>query len=167
MLNIVIVGAGIAGLTAGFALRRAGHRVRIYEKSGMNNEVGAAINVPPNAARILLAWGLDPNKERFVTAQSILISVGATLDVLQHDQMGERVAERYGRHFYLAHRVDLHTALRRMATGEGPGEPVRIMLGSEVVAYVRSLTQRCRITFELTDESHHAGSRDTVHNAGQ
>ncbi|OIW35674.1 FAD/NAD(P)-binding domain-containing protein [Coniochaeta ligniaria NRRL 30616] len=136
MLDVVIVGAGVAGLTAGFALRRAGHRVRIYERSGMNNEVGAAINVPPNAARLLLAWGLDPETERFVTAQSILIAVGATLDVLDLNPVGDRVAERYGRPFYLAHRVDLHDALKRMATGEeGPGEPVRVMLRSEVVAY--------------------------------
>lgn len=137
MLDVIIVGAGIAGLTAGFALRRAGHRVRIYERSGMNNEVGAAINVPPNAARLLLAWGLDPEKEGFVTAQSILIAVGATLDVLDLNPMGDQVAERYGRPFYLAHRVDLHNALKRLATvEEGPGEPVRIMLRSEVVAYV-------------------------------
>lgn len=137
MLDVVIVGAGIAGLTAGFALRRAGHHVRIYERSGMNNEVGAAINVPPNAARLLLAWGLDPAMERFVTAQSILIAVGATLDVLDLNPMGTRVAERYGQPFYLAHRVDLHDALQRMATSEqGPGEPVQIKLKSNVVAYV-------------------------------
>jgi salicylate hydroxylase len=138
MLDVVIVGAGIAGLTAGFALRRAGHRVRIYERSGMNNEAGAAINVPPNAARLLLAWGLDPEKERFIVAQSILISVGATLEVLDLNPMGDRISERYGCPFYLAHRVDLHDVLRRMATGvDGPGEPVKIMLRSEVVAYVR------------------------------
>ncbi len=140
MLNVIIVGAGIAGLTAAFALRRAGHRVRIYEKSGMTNEVGAAINVPPNAARLLLAWGLDPEKERFVKAQSILIAVGATLEALDLNPMGDRIAERYGRPFYLAHRVDLHDALRRMATGpDGHGEPVRILLRSEVVAYVCTL----------------------------
>lgn len=137
MLDVIIVGAGIAGLTAGVALRRTGHRVRIYEKSGMNNEVGAAINVPPNAARLLLAWGLDPAKERFVAARSILIGVGATLQVLHLNPMGDRIAERYGAPFYLAHRVDLHDALRRMAVGaEGQGEPAKVMLRSEVVAYV-------------------------------
>jgi salicylate hydroxylase len=137
MLNVIIVGAGIAGLTAGLALRRAGHRVRIYERSAMTNEVGAAINVPPNAARPLLAWGISPAKSRFVTARSILIGVGATLDVLSLNPVGDAVAERYGRAFYLAHRVDLHDALKRMATGKnGPGEPVVVVLKSEVVGYV-------------------------------
>jgi salicylate hydroxylase len=51
--------------------------------------------------------------------------------------MGDRVAEKYGRPFYLAHRVDLHDALKQMATNkEGPGEPVQIMPGSTVIAYV-------------------------------
>ena len=38
----------------------------IYERSSLNNEIGAAINVPPNVGRFLLAWGLDPVKSRFV-----------------------------------------------------------------------------------------------------
>lgn len=136
MLDIIIVGAGIAGLTAGIGLRKAGHRVRIYEKSGMNNEVGAAIHVPPNAARLLLAWGVDPQKERFVMTQSVTIGVGATLDTLNLSPMGENVAKGYGRPFYLAHRVDLHDALKRLATDiEGVGKPVALHLRSDVVAY--------------------------------
>lgn len=136
MLDIVIVGAGIAGLTAAIGLRKAGHRVRIYEKSGMNNEVGAAINVPPNASRLLLAWGVDPVKERFVMSQSILIAVGATLQTLNFEKTGEGVAKKFGRPFYLAHRVDLHLALRRLAfETKGAEQPVDLHLKSDVVAY--------------------------------
>jgi salicylate hydroxylase len=136
MLDIVIVGAGIAGLAAAIGLRKAGHRVRMYEKSRMNNEVGAAINVPPNASRLLLAWGLDPVAARFVMSQSILIGVGATLQTLNLDPTGDRVTKRFGRPFYLAHRVDLHLALRTLATKtEGVGEPVAFHLASNVVAY--------------------------------
>ena len=43
MLDVVIVGGGIAGFAAAIALRRAGHAVRVYERSAMNNELGAAI----------------------------------------------------------------------------------------------------------------------------
>ncbi|KAI1337842.1 hypothetical protein F5Y15DRAFT_389390 [Xylariaceae sp. FL0016] len=38
-------------------LRRAGWEVLVCERSGFRNEVGAAISVPPNATRLLDAWG--------------------------------------------------------------------------------------------------------------
>ncbi|KAK8014667.1 hypothetical protein PG990_007963 [Apiospora arundinis] len=49
-LNVVVVGAGIAGLAAATSLRQAGHRAVILEKHGVSNVVGAAINVTPTAA---------------------------------------------------------------------------------------------------------------------
>jgi salicylate hydroxylase len=81
-LKVVIVGAGIAGLSAAISLRRAGHRVRIYERSALSNEVGAAIAMPPNASRPLLAWVVDPAASRFVTAQYIMTGVGTTREQL-------------------------------------------------------------------------------------
>jgi salicylate hydroxylase len=60
MLHIVVTGVGIAGLAAAVSLRRAGHIVHIYERSSTNEEVGAAITLPPNAWRFLMAWGIDP-----------------------------------------------------------------------------------------------------------
>jgi len=50
-MDVLIVGAGITGLAAAISLRRSGHKVTIYERSSLNNETGAAINVPPNVGR--------------------------------------------------------------------------------------------------------------------
>jgi salicylate hydroxylase len=62
--------------------------------------------------------------------------VGATLETLSLNPTGEGVAEKFGRPFYLAHRVDLHGALKRLATQtEGVGAPVAVHLRSDVVAY--------------------------------
>lgn len=138
MLDVVIVGAGIAGLSAAVSLRRAGHRVRIFERSALNNELGAAIHVPPNAARVLEAWGLDPVAMRLVTVRGISLGEGSSRRELNFTPMGDWVRSKYGKPFYFSHRVDLHDALRTMAVKpDDIGIPAEICLSQEVVSYVR------------------------------
>ena len=136
-LDVVVVGAGIAGLCAAASLRRAGHRVRVLERSALDNEIGAAINVPPNAGRVLAAWGIDLRAARFVVARRIVTALGATTAELGAVPLGDWVAQAYGAPLHFAHRVDLHEALRALAIGPaGPGVPATLQLGSHVVAYV-------------------------------
>ena len=58
-LNVAVVGAGLAGLAAALCLARHGHHVRVYEASPELIELGAGIQIPPNAFRILDSWGLS------------------------------------------------------------------------------------------------------------
>ncbi len=57
-LNVIIIGCGLGGLAAAFALGKAGHRVKIIESAPQIGEVGAGIQVTPNLSRILIRWGL-------------------------------------------------------------------------------------------------------------
>ncbi|CZR64780.1 related to salicylate hydroxylase [Phialocephala subalpina] len=116
-LDVIVVGAGIAGLSAAIALRRAGHKVQIFEQSDLNNELGAAIHLSPNAARILLPWGMDPDRGRFVVAKTTYIANGETL---------ARLRGRLP--------VDLHGELKRMISNpEAPGPPVMLIANVRVV----------------------------------
>jgi 2-polyprenyl-6-methoxyphenol hydroxylase-like FAD-dependent oxidoreductase len=58
MRTAVIVGAGIGGLAAGIALRRAGWRTRIFERAAAPRELGFALNLAPNAVAALRALGV-------------------------------------------------------------------------------------------------------------
>ncbi|KAL2867850.1 putative salicylate hydroxylase [Aspergillus lucknowensis] len=162
-MNVIVVGGGIAGLSAAIGLRRAGHRVKVFERSSFLREVGAAINVCPNASRILLQWGFNTDLARLVPACRQIVAPGASLKPLVEVDCSQ-FPQTYGASFFFAHRVDLHSELRRLATAPGPGVPVEIALRSEVVGYD---TEEGSVT--LSDGSlHHADlivAADGVHTA--
>ena len=59
-MRILIVGAGIGGLTAALALARDGHTVEVYEQAAQLAELGAGVQISANGARVLFALGLEP-----------------------------------------------------------------------------------------------------------
>lgn len=59
-LKVVVVGAGVAGLTSGLALSQIGHDVVILEQCETITEVGAGIQMAPNNMRILGRLGVLP-----------------------------------------------------------------------------------------------------------
>ena len=56
--DVVVVGGGIGGLANALALTRAGHRIRVLERAPAFAEVGAGLQMAPNATRVLREWGL-------------------------------------------------------------------------------------------------------------
>ncbi|MGH4018727.1 MAG: FAD-dependent oxidoreductase [Pseudonocardiaceae bacterium] len=57
-MRVVVVGAGLGGLAAGIAVRRAGHEVMVLERAGELRETGAGIGVMPNGVLALDTLGL-------------------------------------------------------------------------------------------------------------
>jgi hypothetical protein len=57
-LNIVIIGAGIAGLTTAIALCRSGHTITILERHSGCQALGGRVGISPSGPRILIAHGL-------------------------------------------------------------------------------------------------------------
>jgi len=60
--RVLIAGGGLAGLGAALALRRAapGLPLEVLEQAEQFSEVGAGIQLGPNAVRVLRDWGLEP-----------------------------------------------------------------------------------------------------------
>lgn len=130
VLNCGIIGAGISGLAAAIALRRAGHQVEIFEKSTFKNEIGAAITLTSNAMLVLDKWGFDQHKAGATEKQQLRQLDMETLKLKAHvDFAGVR--ERFRGHGFAAfHRVDLHEEMRRMASELG----VEVTLGKQAVS---------------------------------
>ncbi|PIL31405.1 hypothetical protein GSI_06106 [Ganoderma sinense ZZ0214-1] len=61
-INFLIIGGGIAGLTAAIALRRVGHNALVLEKANKATArgFGGGVRLPPNLTKILFHWGLKP-----------------------------------------------------------------------------------------------------------
>ncbi|KAH8803320.1 putative salicylate hydroxylase [Xylogone sp. PMI_703] len=135
ILNIAIVGAGIAGLAAATALVRSGHHVEIFERSRFANEVGAAINMCPNASRLLRYWGFDFQATRPSIYSKGLVVTGDTLDVKYSGDFRHWPA-KFGSGSYFLHRVDLHEELKRLALNpdvERGLKSAKLHVASEVV----------------------------------
>ena len=56
--QVAVIGGGIGGLGAALSLFRAGFDVQVYEQAHTLREVGAGIQVSPNASRVLHGLGL-------------------------------------------------------------------------------------------------------------
>ncbi|KAF9895153.1 hypothetical protein FE257_000055 [Aspergillus nanangensis] len=166
-MKVIIAGAGIGGLATAIGLRRAGHDItegQIFERSSLLRENGAAINVCPNVSPVLREWGFDNDRARMGIARRYVLALGNTLETKQDVEYPDFL-QLYGGHWLVAHRVDLHSELKRLATDpDGPGKPAELVLRSEVINYD---SEAGSIT--LADGSIHHGdlvvAADGVHSA--
>ncbi|MGW4844398.1 FAD-dependent oxidoreductase [Nocardia brasiliensis] len=129
--DVLVVGGGVAGLASALALARGGRTVRLLEKAPEFGEVGAGLQLGPNATRILARWGLlDQVIETGVRPRRIVLKDARTARELVALDLGAQFLERYGAPYIVAHRSDLHRILLDAARAAG----VELHTASEVVA---------------------------------
>lgn len=118
MITVVIVGAGIAGLTTAAALARAGIPCQIYEQVAELGEAGAGIQLAPNATRLLHRLGSIRLAERAVTPAAIELRRWDSGGVLGRTVLGQACLDRFGAPYHTFHRADLHRGLLRLLAPE-------------------------------------------------
>jgi salicylate hydroxylase len=130
-LNVIIVGAGLGGLFAAIAFRKAGHHVHIYESSRFAVETGAAIHLPSNVNGLLRRYGMFPENYGANQCEWVTESKSTGEHVFTNDL--RPLAHAFPYPWQLCHRIDLHNALKEIATRtEDEGKPVVIHLQSRV-----------------------------------
>ena len=110
--SVCIVGAGIAGLTAALALARKGIAVHVLEQAPALEEVGAGLQLSPNASRILAGLGLlDTLAARWSEPERILLSSGHALAPLAAVPAGIFARDRWRAPYGVLHRAALQAVL--------------------------------------------------------
>jgi salicylate hydroxylase len=116
---VVIVGGGIGGLASALALTRAGQRVRVLEQAAEFGEVGAGLQLAPNATRILRSWGLlEEVVEHGALPGRLVMRDAIDGTDLTHLDLAA-TCRRYGAPYVVIHRSDLHAILVRACQTAG------------------------------------------------
>lgn len=132
---ILIAGAGIGGLTLALDLARRGMAVSVIERSPVLREVGAGLQLSPNASRILDALGLGPALDRAGTRPgAVRLLDGRSGKSIVSLPLGHTAEARWGAPYRVIHRADLQGILVEAAAAEG----VTIQLGTELVDFAET-----------------------------
>lgn len=129
---ILIAGAGIGGLTLALLLARKGIKAVLIERAPRLEEVGAGIQLSPNASRVLDRLGLGPAlDEAGVQPTHIRLIDGKSGAPLAQIPLGFAAERRWGAPYRLIHRAALQQILARAAEKA----EVDLRLGTELVDF--------------------------------
>lgn len=110
--EVIVVGGGIGGLAAALGVVEAGKTVAVLEQAPQFGEVGAGIQLGPNAMAVLDRFGLvDEINKLAVFPKRLVLKDVYTGEELTALDLGEEFQERYGQPYIVMHRSDLHRVL--------------------------------------------------------
>lgn len=113
MKRIIVAGAGLGGLTAAIALRRFGFEVTVLEQAAQLREIGAGVQLAPNAMKVLRALGLEQQAAEIgFEPRAHVVRNWKTSEVLALTPYKGVLNETFGAAYYGYHRAELHDLLR-------------------------------------------------------
>ncbi len=140
---ILVAGGGIAGLAAAVGLARAGGDVLILERAVVLEEVGAGLQLGPNAAQGLQALGAWDAVEAVTYAPpEIHIRDGRSGSLLQRIPLGAGFTRRFGAPYRVAHRADLQAGLLSVVKQQ---RKIDLRLGQEVRHLLDNTTSSVKV----------------------
>lgn len=108
----VIAGGGIGGLSAALGLARKGRSVIVLEQASQLGEIGAGIQLGPNAFHCFDALGVgDQARSEAVYIDRLRLMDGLDAQEICHIRLDEAFRARFGNPYAVVHRADLHGSI--------------------------------------------------------
>lgn len=141
----LVAGAGLGGLALMHAWslhpELQSQPLTLVEQSLTLSEVGAGVQLGPNATRILRQWGLEPALRDLVCQPELIQARNAQGQVVGELPLAQAVEQRYGSPYWCVHRGDLHRVLlQAVQQSVQRGDAQALQLGTTVEA-VKALSQ--------------------------
>ena len=122
-LPVLVAGGGIGGLAAALALTRQGFEVKVLEQAPEIGEIGAGIQLGPNAFHAFDALGVgDKTRARAVYTDYMVMHDAIDETQVGKIPTGEAFLKRFGNPYAVIHRVDVHMSLLEGAKETGKVE---------------------------------------------
>jgi salicylate hydroxylase len=119
-LPILVAGGGIGGLAAALALVRQGFSVKVLEQSPQLGEIGAGIQLGPNAFAAFDALGIgEKARGRAVYTDEMVMHDALDETLVGRIPTGEAFRQRFGNPYAVIHRADVHMSLLEGAQESG------------------------------------------------
>jgi 3-hydroxybenzoate 6-monooxygenase len=140
----LVVGGGIGGMATALSLARFGHPVALVEQAPQFSEIGAGLQIGPNATRVLDKLGLFGKLSSVaVHPRRAVVRDAITAEVLTCLDLGPEFASRYGYPYVVAHRSDLLSILLEACRNE----PLLRLENNRVVTDVREHADHAAVDF--------------------
>jgi salicylate hydroxylase len=150
---ILIAGGGIGGLAAALGLARKGFRSILLEKASQLGEIGAGIQLGPNAFHAFDYLGVgEAARNMAVYIDQLRLMDALSAEEITHIDLGDVFRARFGNPYAVVHRGDLHGVFLKACRDS---ELIDLRVSSEVIGYDQDGSS---VTAHLADGERVAGS---------
>ena len=166
-MKILIVGAGIGGLVSALCLNKKGYEVEMYEQSEVLSELGAGVQLSPNATRVLDYLELtDDLKPHIFEPRSFQFLNYKTEKIISKRELGLKIQDDFGFPNFDVHRADLQKVLLNKVEEEG----IKIYTNMKVIdvgneenkAYIKINEQKIKADIVIGADGIHSVVREKL-----
>ncbi len=138
-MKVLIVGGGIGGLTAALCCAHFGHEVTVFEKSPILSDIGAGIQISPNAMKVFRALGIETQvTQNAFRPEAIEARMGVSGRNIFSIPLADHAQDKWNAPYLHIHRADLIAALK---TALAERQPNAIETNAEALGYSQSAAQ--------------------------